>query len=183
MIRVKNLHLGNNMYKLKCFFLLRFTFVSSVIIKQKKSKAKKKQGRKFLKNNLKKTFNLRTRWQKRVSSIEIIAYTNNLNTEKFKTLGLICRKLDATHFSKVKYGRGVLIQAPPYERGGGRTGWNKHIECRDKTRIVEDSGLPSWSINIPIQLNAISLFYRKRSYTSINTSVPIDYLKFNLTAD
>lgn len=114
------MHLGNNMYKLKCFFLLRFTFVSSVIIKQKKSKAKKKQGRKFLKNNLKKTFNLRTRWQKRVSSIEIIAYTNNLNTEKFKTLGLICRKLDATHFSKVKYGRGVLIQAPfPYERGGG----------------------------------------------------------------
>lgn len=41
------------MYKLKCFFLLRFAFVGRVIIKQKKkNKARKKQERKFLKNNL-----------------------------------------------------------------------------------------------------------------------------------
>lgn len=37
------------MYKLKYFFLLRFTFVSRVIIKQKKNKEKNKVKKKILK--------------------------------------------------------------------------------------------------------------------------------------
>lgn len=63
------------MYKLKYFFLLRFTFVSRVIIKQKKkSKARKKQERKFLKNNL--------RREKKLLIYELVDTTNEYRVSR-----------------------------------------------------------------------------------------------------
>lgn len=62
------------MYKLKCFFLLRFAFVGRVIIKQKKSKARKKQERKFLKNNL--------RREKKLLIYELVDTTNEYRVSR-----------------------------------------------------------------------------------------------------
>lgn len=63
------------MYKLKCFFLLRFAFVGRVIIKQKKkNKARKKQERKFLKNNL--------RREKKLLIYELVDTTNEYRVSR-----------------------------------------------------------------------------------------------------